>query len=62
MEIVLPHILTDVTLKDIKNFGIQVSKATHESFSKDEYLFKPLESEDNTEFESDETGNYNNMQ
>ena len=41
MEIFFPHILTDVTSKDVKKFGIQVSKATHGSFSQNQHLFKP---------------------
>ena len=58
VEIVLPHILTDVTNEDVKKFGIQVSKATHGDFSSQkEYLFKPFESED-IKFESNEYDNY----
>ena len=57
MEIVFPHILTDITSEDIKKFGIQVSKATHEDSSQNEYLFKPLESQD-IKFESNKTENY----
>ena len=61
MEIVLPHILTDVTSEDVKKFGIQVSKATHDEFQspQTEFFFEPYELQD-MRFESNKTktGNY----
>ena len=50
IEIILPHILTDVTHKDVHRFGITCTKANHEDYSTDgngnkKYKFQPCEVE-----------------
>ena len=62
IEIVLPHILTNVTTEDVRKFGIQVAKTNHENFSippdnQIHYMFKPFEVNE-MKFESNTTGNY----
>ena len=65
IEIVLPHILTNVTTEDVQKFGIQVAKANHKDFitSPDNhihYIFNPFKVNE-MRFESNTTGNYVSM-
>ena len=62
IEIVLPHILTNVTTEDVQKFGIQVAKANHKDFvtSPDNhihYIFNSFKVNE-MRFESNTTGNY----
>ena len=50
IEIVMPHILANLTQKDIEFFGIQFSKAIHEDYTvssndQKKYMFHTIESE-----------------
>ena len=65
IEIVLPHILTNVTTEDVQKFGIQVAKANHKNFVTSpgnhiHYIFNPFEVNE-MKFESNTTGNYVDM-